>query len=310
MSRVAVVIPSVGREDALGRLLDSLARQQVPDELDWDVLIVDNATPPRARRVVERFPSLAARVVEEPRPGAAHARNRGIAETSAELVALLDDDVIPRHDWLARITAAFADPTVDGVGGLVELDPEPRRPRWLDTELATYLTQLDLGPARDLDDRDYLLTANAAFRADVVRAVSFNPQLGPRPGSHLTNDDLDLSRRLLAAGRRLVWRPDARVVHELPIERMRIAWFLKRAFAQGRSDWILEQAQMRTRRVNGIGGAVRRLIGAPFRWWRRANGTAFAMHVLTDAVHDIGLAYEGLRSLRRAQSDDPKRRPE
>lgn len=299
MSAVTVLVPTVGRSAGLTRLLRALAVQEDPG-VPWRILVVDNGAPSRAHEVVSsvrRSTTLPVdvEVVVEPRRGAAHARNRGVAEVDTPLVALLDDDVVPDPDWLVRVLAPLADPGVAAVGGTVLLDPDADRPRWLDDDLAGYLTHLELGPARDLGPGDYLLTANAAFRTEVLAAVGFDPRLGPRPGVQLTNDDLDLTRRTIAAGHRVVWQPDAVVVHDLPDERARLGWLVRRLVAQGRSDWLLDASTLRRGRAHGLGAAGRSALTAPRRWWGTVGGpSAWGVHVLADFAHAAGFAREAV----------------
>ena len=73
---VTVVVPTFRRPAGLAAALAGLAGQVDPG-VPWDVLVVDN-DPPGAS-VPDRFP-VPLRLVPEPTPGSAHARNRGIAE--------------------------------------------------------------------------------------------------------------------------------------------------------------------------------------------------------------------------------------
>lgn len=116
---VTVVVPTTGRYEQLSRCLRSLLamdRQQV------DVLVVDNrpATGEALRTInaiVGHDPRV--RYVAEPRPGSSIARNRGAAETDAEIVAFTDDDVVVDPHWLNGLLAPFADADVTAVTGMV-----------------------------------------------------------------------------------------------------------------------------------------------------------------------------------------------
>ena len=104
---------------------------------------------------------------------------------------------------------------------------------------------------------DFVLSANAAFRTDRLRALSgFDEALGPRAGSPMVNDDVDLCRRLVAAGGRIVYVPDAVVVHELLPDRLTPSYLVKRTYAQGRSDWLLERDTNRRRPLGGAKGIL------------------------------------------------------
>ena len=236
---VSVVVPTVGRQSGLARLAAALAEQDDPG-VAWEVVVVDNTA---AGIVGGTVDGLDVTVVHEPRPGASAARNRGIAASSGEVVAFTDDDVVPRRSWLRSLVAPLLDAAdLDGTGGPVLLDPAAARPRWLDGPVAAYFSHYDRGDDHhDLPGDGYVLTANAAFRrAALDRIGGFDPALGPSPRAHLTNDDVDICRKLLATGGRIAWVPDAVVVHELGADRANLRFLLRRAYAQGRSDWRLD----------------------------------------------------------------------
>ena len=50
-------------------------------------------------------------------PGQVQALNCGLRSVRTPLVAITDDDARPHIDWIERICAHFADPTVGAVGG-------------------------------------------------------------------------------------------------------------------------------------------------------------------------------------------------
>jgi GT2 family glycosyltransferase len=261
---ITVVLPTYRRPTALRAALAGLAAQVAP-ELSWDVIVVDNDPEADTDAIgadgLEAMP-VAARLVREREPGAAAARNRGIAEATGGIIAFLDDDVVPDARWLARLVAPVVADECDGTGGRVVLDPLVPRPRWLDDErLGGYLAAFDLGAdPRPLGPDEYVITANAAFRAAALRDIGgFDERLGPRAGTPMVNDDVLLCRRLHATGARLRYEPLAVVVHELPSQRVRLPYLLRRAHAQGRSDCILDRERLAARWAGGVGWAVKDL---------------------------------------------------
>lgn len=256
---VTVVLPTFRRPRGVARALDALTRQQ--DAPPYEVVVVDNDPLPHPPVVLPA--ALTARVVREAEPGAAAARNRGIAEAAAPLLAMLDDDVVPAAGWLAALAAPALDGRADLVGGRVVLDPEVPRPVWLAPSLEGYLTALDLGPtARVLVEGESLLTASLLTRTALLREIGgFRADLGPRPGRQLVGDDDALVRALRAAGARAVWEPAAVVVHDLPPARLRAGWLLRRAYLQGRSDWRVGRPELGRRRAGGARVAASWLAG-------------------------------------------------
>jgi glycosyltransferase involved in cell wall biosynthesis len=294
---ITIVVPTAGRSAGLRRLFAALARQRSVD-VGWDVLVVDNgaiATTERAAGQLASSVSVPIRFVREVQRGASHARNRGIAEVVAPITVFLDDDVVPDPDCLGRLVEPVLAREFDGVGGRVLADPSQPMPRWFFDRAVEYLAQYDLGPAtRPLDDSEFLVTACAAFRTEVLRASGgFAPSLGPRPGAHLTNEDLLLARRIRRSGRRLGYVGAASVVHEVAPERLRLRWMLHRIHCQGRSDWLLDRVDddpSPTAGLRAVGRAlVDEVLAAPRRGlWRRS----VAFRLGAEVAYALGFSRE------------------
>ena len=118
---IAVIVPTRDRAEKLRRCLESLVAMPGPR---CDIVVVDNA--PGQGRTEAAVDAVRAgspheiRYVAEERPGSSAARNRGLVETQADIVAFTDDDVVADRDWLARLVAPFADPAVGAVTGLTQ----------------------------------------------------------------------------------------------------------------------------------------------------------------------------------------------
>lgn len=287
------MLPTFRRADRLRATLHGLARQR--GVRTWEVIVVDNDPAGSARPALEGV-TAPVRYVVEPHPGASHARNRGTAEAQGDVVAMLDDDVVPEPDWLRELTAPIDDDRADLTGGPVRLEPQVDRPRWFDEDVVgRYLTHHDLGGTpRELAVEEFVVTANAAFRSSLlVRVGGFRPELGPRPGRHLVGDDVDLHRRCVALGARAWWVPTAHVVHELPADRLRPSWILGRAWLQGRSDWLVERSELEQRRWNGarVAGGW---LGSELRRRMREGPTRpeVAFHLACDVARTAGRLWE------------------
>jgi glucosyl-dolichyl phosphate glucuronosyltransferase len=302
-----VIIPTYRRPAGLKRALEALSVQQDPG-MTWDVVVIDNDAAQGVRETfaeaASRFP-MPIRYVVESQKGSAHARNRGIAEAAGEIVAMLDDDVAPAGDWLKRLLAPILAGGCDGTGGRVVLDPSVERPGWFDEPpLGSYLGSWDLGESeREIDPSvvgQFLITSNCAVHAGVLRrSGGFDPSLGPRGRTPLVNDDVLLTRRIVAAGGRLRWVPDAVVVHDLPSDRLRPRYLFKRAWAQGRSDWRLDADVLATRGLGGARVALSWLATEVKRRSREGLGhRKVAFHLALDVARTAGSLREAT-TLRR-----------
>ncbi len=75
------------------------------------------------------------RYIFESRQGLSHARNTGIENSSAPIVALFDDDERVAPNWLASIKRAFDEHSeVDFIGGKILPHWETEPPQWLTSD--------------------------------------------------------------------------------------------------------------------------------------------------------------------------------
>jgi GT2 family glycosyltransferase len=216
---VSVIVCTRERPDALR---NCLARLQQLDPAPDEIVVVDNA--PRSgatRTVVEGFPGVG--YVLEPTPGLSAARNAGLRHSSSALVAFTDDDVLVHPTWVGRIRAAFADPGVMAVTGLI-------LPAVLETPAQLLFEQDHAGFGRgfralDFDRgffermRRYAVPvwqlgagANMAFRRRVFDDLGgFDERLGA--GASGCSEDSEMWYRILAHGYRCRYDPTAVVHH-------------------------------------------------------------------------------------------------
>ena len=209
---VSVVVCTRDRPEDLDRCLTALGALSTSPR---EVLVVDNApSDDRGRHVCERFP---VRYVVEPVPGQSRARNRGILETSGDLVAFTDDDCVVDPGWLDDLGPELEDVLVQALTGYVG-------PLELDAP-AQYLFEAHGGFGRGFRRRVFhgVLSnpalsagqvgagANSIFRRSVFEQVGlFAEDLGPGTPAR-ASDDNDMFARILDAGYRIVFDP-ARVV--------------------------------------------------------------------------------------------------
>jgi glycosyltransferase involved in cell wall biosynthesis len=226
-----------------------LARQELPPDVGYEVLVVDNNSSDDTAAVARKFteqPSSIFRYVFEPAQGLSFARNRGTKEARGEIVAFIDDDAIADPDWLAQLLTTYErEPRAACVGGKVVLQfPPGLLPDWYDSRLDGFLSARDLpyGPARS--DRDFPHGVNISFRkACLLQVGSFYPLLGwgGRVGKvRLPGEETEMCLRLMRAGHEVVFQPAARVLHIVPPQRLRKEYFLKLTRGNGYLRVILD----------------------------------------------------------------------
>ncbi|HSR53402.1 MAG TPA: glycosyltransferase [Acidobacteriota bacterium] len=113
---IAVIIPCYRSRETLGHTLESLSRQDFHGS--FQTIVVESSGDGTGQWIAQTFPWVT--LIRSSRrllPGAA--RNRGVEETSADLVAFLDADVSARPEWLGTLAARFEDDSLKAVGGTV-----------------------------------------------------------------------------------------------------------------------------------------------------------------------------------------------
>lgn len=236
---VSVVLCTYNRCTALAGALESIASSEMPPGVTWEILVVDNNSADQTRQVVrnfcKRYPGRV-RYVLEPRQGLSHARNTGIEESRGELLAFTDDDVTVEPAWLRSLLAGFRHREWAGVGGRILPAQKLTPPAWLPHSWKGIIcAHFDVG------DNPVELTkppfgANMAFRRSMfVKYGGFRTDLGRNPGDKVGNEDTEFGRRLMSAGERLQYRPDAVVYHPIVQERVTRKFILSWWFDFGRA---------------------------------------------------------------------------
>jgi glycosyltransferase involved in cell wall biosynthesis len=122
---ISVVVCTRNRTDLLRHCLEALKKLDHPQ---FEILVVDNAPDnDDTRKLAEEF---GVRYTREDKPGLDRARNRGIRESSHEIIAFTDDDARPDRNWLRAIASNFEDEQVVAVTGFVapaELETEAQQ---------------------------------------------------------------------------------------------------------------------------------------------------------------------------------------
>lgn len=247
---VTVIVATHNRASLLRQTLEALIAQATPAGLGWEILVVDNASTDDTLEVFRAVAMQAPgrlRYAFEPRLGKSRALNAGIAVARGAVIALTDDDVSPAADWVATAATVLDKRGVDGAGGRILPRWEVEPPSWLlgSRQLLDYLAimefdkpaMLPVPPGR----HPQVWGANMVFRREALRALGgFDTRLGPVGGRRFCEEDGDIVRRMLKAGRPVAYDPALTVFHRVPRARLKRAYFRRvmwdmgegRAFAE------------------------------------------------------------------------------
>jgi cellulose synthase/poly-beta-1,6-N-acetylglucosamine synthase-like glycosyltransferase len=115
---VSVVVAAYNEEDVIERRVRNLLELDYPAER-LEVLVASDSSADRTDEIVEGLAAEDARVklVRCPRGGKVAAQNRGVHESSGEIVAFSDANALWQEDALRKLVRSFADPAVGYVSG-------------------------------------------------------------------------------------------------------------------------------------------------------------------------------------------------
>ncbi len=198
---VSVIIPAQNEQILVAKCLISFLEQK--DAPSFEIILVDNNSTDKTATIAK---SLGVRVLHEPRPGAAHARNSGAKNARGDILIFADADCIASPKHIAKIHQWFSrDTRRKAVAGGYYYYDAPAWIRWSTVRMRLY--PMYYGLLRRLFGVQVILGGNFAIRKDTFTQVGgYDEQL-----SHMKSDDTDLAVRLHKMGTTVLFLPSMTV---------------------------------------------------------------------------------------------------
>lgn len=231
------------RQDMLCILLMNLKPQM---EADVEIILIDDGSTDGTPKLIKEFASSVpqTKTIRLEGEGLSTGRSLVVNNAQGQFIAFLDDDVIPNPAYIknARSILLMKDTQVDVLGG-------PAFPAFLgfaghtltanETEklsiISLYKKPLYVGR--------YPVGANMIVRRTIFDHFTFDPRLGRRGNSLLSNEEIDLMRSV--PRKRIMLASCLSVMHCVSEERLSDTWMTKRYFAQGQSGIRIAERQGR-----------------------------------------------------------------
>jgi cellulose synthase/poly-beta-1,6-N-acetylglucosamine synthase-like glycosyltransferase/spore germination protein YaaH/peptidoglycan/xylan/chitin deacetylase (PgdA/CDA1 family) len=205
---VTVLVPAYNEEKTIGKTLDAL---KLSTYTNLEILVVNDGSKDATSDVVRGYMSDDSRIrlIEKENGGKSSAANLGLREAKGELIVAIDADTITFPFTIGELIKPFSDKTVDAVCGNVEVGNV--------RNLLTGFQSLEYITSQNFDRRAFdelncisvVPGATGAWRKSKIISI------GGYTSDTLV-EDADLTLRLLVAGGRVVYAPEARSRTEAP----------------------------------------------------------------------------------------------
>lgn len=229
-----VVIPTYNGENRFPELLERLQSQLTPENLVWEIIVVDNNSTDNTAKVVQAYQKnwqypYPLRYCLETKQGAAYARQRGVEEAQGKFIGFLDDDNYPTPTWVAA-AYAFGEqhPLAGAYGSQVHGEFEVTPPENFQ-KIACFLAINERGTEpheykpqmKILPPGAGLVVRKQAWETTVPKTLVLNHK-GREAG--LASEDLEAILHIQLGGWEIWYNPEMCIYHQIP------AWRLQKEY--------------------------------------------------------------------------------
>lgn len=203
---VSIIILTKNAGEGFANLLERLSSQKF--DANYEIIVIDSGSTDNTSEIARSLPVKFVRI----KPEEFHhgkTRNLGAERATGEVLVYITQDALPLHDdWLHKLTDDLADPQIAMVVG--------RQIPWQTTKppekffYSYYFPEHRIEIARDAPDyyRDnmFISNVNSAIKRDAWKQFRFSEDIA-------LAEDKEFARRILLAGWKVIYRPDAVVYH-------------------------------------------------------------------------------------------------
>lgn len=174
---VSIVLCCFNSAKRLPDTLFHLSQQKIPKNIEVEIIIVDNNSTDQTTGIAQEIwaklhDPLPLKIIAQPIPGLAHAREKGIEEAAYEFIVLCDDD-----NWLEEnyLTLAYRILTknrgIGILGGQSEAVSDIPLPYWFSTYQAGYAVGVQNLESGDITSRGYVWGAGMVLRKSAFQKI-------------------------------------------------------------------------------------------------------------------------------------------
>jgi glycosyltransferase involved in cell wall biosynthesis len=244
---VSVVICTHNGAKLLPTTLAHLNKQQVPNGVRWEVLVIDNAstddTASVARQCWGDNGPAPLRLICEPRLGLSYAREHAFQEARYEIISFVDDDNWVAPDWVAIASRCMScDLQLGALGSANKAVADAPLPEWFQGQ-AIFFGAME-NPEFAANATWLLIGAGMTIRKNVwhwLKANGFRSHLSDRVGTSLSSSgDIEIGCAIRLAGWKIRIEPRLQLQHYMTPNRLQWRYLRRLAKSIGESNPIID----------------------------------------------------------------------
>jgi glycosyltransferase involved in cell wall biosynthesis len=252
---LSVIIASFNRVSYLLECIESILLCSNCD--NFEVIVVwqgdDIQTKLRVEKKFKNYSNI--KCIHSGKLGASSARNIGALKARGDILAFIDDDAIAQENWVNAYIKAFCNSeNVPGIaGGKVMPKWEGERPEWLPEEQEYLLGIYDKGDEMmEFPGQDLPFMANVALlRERFLEVGGIEEKIGFDASKKSISSGADslLALRVKEQGGNIVYVPDAAIYHRIVGAKLKVRYFLKRYYYEGKSLVTMLNLRRKMKRI-------------------------------------------------------------
>lgn len=234
---ISVIICSYNGSKRLAQTLKCLAKQEVPAQIPWEIILVDNASTDGTAKVASEewakheVLNCTFNVLNEQAQGRIHAFKTGFRAAKYEYVLTCDDD-----NWLCPKYVALgfqimeADAKIGALGGCGLFEPEcPVNP-----EIENLKSYFVNGSQKWADTEHWVYGAGSIYKKsvliDLIEAGWQQITTGRKGNSLICGEDVEICLMIYLSGYKVIADDRLEFRHFVPLKRQKISYVIKLSF--------------------------------------------------------------------------------
>jgi glycosyltransferase involved in cell wall biosynthesis len=263
--KLSVIICTYNRSGILDKTLKSLEQVEVPGDVAWEVLIIDNGSTDNTPAIVQGYiknNKIPVFYFLEAASGKSAALNLGIQKSRGEIIAFTDDDVLLDKKWVNAILNAVSKYPYSAFGGrIIALWGSPIPSRLSSAGKFNSLSGTVFFRDDGEIDREYNEAmignvpcgANMFFRREAIESNGFfRTDLGPSHHVPGASEDTEFCSRMLKLGRKFMYVANAVIYHPVDVEKISPGALLRWRYYCAKSEVRAREFNKSMNRIYGV----------------------------------------------------------